>query len=923
MHTYFKHALGSLTLFVLFFSAAWVAFDITFSVAGGAVKEATAAFSCGGCDFHSDGGGGGGGFGFGGGFSGGGGDGGGGGGGGGTPPKPPVCTLGLTKDTISWTTNNANNVSIVPLTASPAVPGASVPSGTPPGTVLFNGDFGAFKAEFASVFQQDATANGGITLGNASFKANKATADRLCQLAFTGTVVNSFLSDTFSSPKNNTIAIWNGSSWSVVPAKGNDPHLRNNFSCATPLSGTSPFTLSGSTNFVPPLGVGIHTYKLTAIGGGGNTTCQATVVVPPPPPPPEASGCVDVLKETFDPSGAKITPVAQFSFMLDGTTVSSDSNGVAKFTGVTPGTHTVSEVNPGSAWSLLSVTPSGGTVVVGSGPACSTVVFKNQQVIPPPPPPPGAPTCTLATDPSSITSGTASTLAWTTTNAVSFVVDQGVGSLTPVGAGTTSTHVLTTTTNFIGTATNAGGASVTCVASVGVLPPPPPSGPFCALSVSKTPIDPGESIAISWVSSNVTSGSIDRGIGNASPVSGGTIDNIFPSEDTIYTGTFTGPNGTATCSATVTIKKGGGGCTTNCGGGLNQPNVQLAKVARPGEQPLAFVSLSQIPYTGFEAGPLLTVLFWLAVILWSFGMTYLFMGKESLRLIAGRFLPGMTVHDTRAEDGEYEYDASEDPATLESGHKHAGQTVNAAIAPAPSYAIAPSVIAPPAPASEAPALPGITRVEAIEGIPPLAAVIESRANAAGVLLSPEAVALANGLEASRHETLVRFGAILNEAVRTMPREDGWIILSAERLRSLAGSTIGDEPKGAPAAALPVVEQKREASPLDETAANRFVSAVLAGDRDSAFSLLTSLEREGVSASKTATAVASVLDTLYRAKRSGGVYPDLSLGEKAAHLSDETLATLVEVFARALDTAYVSEYTGLKIALAKAFDIRTA
>ena len=80
--------------------------------------------------------------------------------------------------------------------------------------------------------------------------------------------------------------------------------------------------------------------------------------------------------------------------------------------------------------------------------------------------PPGPPTCTLGATPASIPSGSAATLSWTTSNATSLVVNQGVGSVTPVAAGTRSVTPVTTTT-YTATATGSGGTA-TCSVMVTV-----------------------------------------------------------------------------------------------------------------------------------------------------------------------------------------------------------------------------------------------------------------------------------------------------------------------------------------------------------------------------------------------------------------------------------------------------------------------
>ena len=907
----------SLAIFMAFFSGAWITADISETIFYDGVHTAYALsiIDCHAC-IKNNAVGGFGGFGFGG--AGGNHEGGTGGGGGGgptsPPPSAPVCTLDLTQNNISWTTTGATNVDITPLTNSPAVPGANTNPGPPSGTSVFSGDFGAFKAQHASIFQTDASANGGAVLGNASFKANKATADRLCSLVFPGSVNSTFHTDTFSSPKNNTIAIWSGSAWSVLPAKGNDPHLRNNFTCVTTGSGGSIYPLSGSKNFIPPLTVGTHTYKLTATGAGGTKICNATVVVPPPPP--NAPTCTLTLTEKkiiWNSTNAQ-------SVSITSTTGSQavgnnlQLNGSKTFT---------PPLGSGEHFYILSVLGTNGDSVF-----CGQSVFVAP---PPPPPPPGTPSCILTASPSIVDSGDTTTLAWSTLNAVSFSIDHGLGAA-PISGGSTTSPAITTATTFTGTVTNANGDVAFCGALVTITstppppPPPPPTGaPSCTLSVSNGNIKRGFKIAIFWTSENVTSGVIDHGIGNADPVASGSKDFIFPKKGTTtYTATFTGPDGDAVCSASVEVGGGGGGgggggCVGSCGGSPPpEPKITLASAPTNGQiLGASFVSLSQIPYTGFEAGVLLTILFWIAVALWSVGVAYIIIGKESMRFVAERIMSFMRLPIPKYSRTEDVYHDSLD----EYASPVFAPSVSQSIASAP-YITPPSAVSAPTLASEEHTAPNAPHQSAIDGLPDITDVIESRAHATGVLLSPEAVAIVKALHSERAEALRLFGELLNDAVRTIPREDGWILLSAERVNALIKKTsTPDTPQ--PARQEVEAHKPSVAPALNDAAVNRFVIMLVSGDRDGAFTFLHTLEHEGASAPRFATGVATTLDALYRSKKNGSVFSDTALKEKAEPLSEANVCRLVEVFAHALDTAYQSQYTGLKIALAQAFDVRAA
>ncbi|HUQ30116.1 MAG TPA: hypothetical protein VM103_01200 [Candidatus Paceibacterota bacterium] len=78
---------------------------------------------------------------------------------------------------------------------------------------------------------------------------------------------------------------------------------------------------------------------------------------------------------------------------------------------------------------------------------------------------------------------------------------------------------------------------------------PPPT---CALSASPVSIAYGDSMVLSWTTSNATSAAIDNGIGPVTPVASGSR-NVIPMETTTYTMTTTGSGGSDTCRTTVVV----------------------------------------------------------------------------------------------------------------------------------------------------------------------------------------------------------------------------------------------------------------------------------------------------------------------------------------------------------------------------------
>ncbi len=598
------------------------------------------------------------------------------------------------------------------------------------------------------------------------------------------------------------------------------------------------------------------------------------------------------------------TVASGWSYTIDAMTATTGSNGHTNPATVGAGSHTVTEslqsgytvVGAGCSGAVSNGTWSGSSIsgIVTDTHSQVLCTFYNK-------PPQNAPTCAMSLSPTSVSQGGTSTLTWSTTNVTSAQINQGIGSVAVQGS---QSVVATTTTTYSGTFSGPGG-TVTCNATLSVSTP----GPQCTISLSRSTIKTGESVDVSWTSVNSTNGFITGGVGTTSPVSGGSVT-VYPSDDTNFVGTFSGPYGTTTCSAFVDVQTGGGGCTSGCGGGLDQPNVSL--LSKPGDAPLAFVSLAQIPYTGFEAGPALTAAFWLSVAVLAALATYTVMGRGGMQFVLQSALGAVSIPIR---------DSAELPRTVPNSIPHAESGANGYHA---SVATAPSAAAP-------------LQKNATDGIPDLAEVVEARAHAAGVLMSPEAVERVLRLAILRGEVLQRFGDILNKAVQTIPREDGWILLTSEHVEQLAGASPAPQPL-ATAASTPTVEEilasvmthpSDELKPIaarpvelpmtegdHQALAMNLARAILGGNREQAYQTARTLESSGANAASVMTVIMAAFDQLYRARRHGSAS---ELAAAAAHLSDAAVQGAVEAFAHGMDHGYTNPYTGLRLAVAQAFE----
>jgi peptidoglycan-associated lipoprotein len=84
-------------------------------------------------------------------------------------------------------------------------------------------------------------------------------------------------------------------------------------------------------------------------------------------------------------------------------------------------------------------------------------------------------------------------------------------------------------------------------------PPAPPGPPVCKLTAEPAAIDQGASVTLSWTSQNATDVNVDPSLGKQLTEGSATAS---PTESTTYVLTATGPGGTATCTARVTVKPG-------------------------------------------------------------------------------------------------------------------------------------------------------------------------------------------------------------------------------------------------------------------------------------------------------------------------------------------------------------------------------
>jgi outer membrane protein OmpA-like peptidoglycan-associated protein len=279
------------------------------------------------------------------------------------------------------------------------------------------------------------------------------------------------------------------------------------------LDGTS-LAPTGGTKTVSPTDT--TSYIAQCSGPGGSTVSSATVTVTPPSPPTcELTAAPKEIEQGKSSTLILKTGGKVKSATIDGTAVSTSG-----------GTKTV---NPASSSIYIAQCIGQGGSAVGS--AAVTV-------LPPPPP-----TAELTAAPKEIEQGKSSTLTLKTGGKVkSATID---GTEVPAAGGTKSVSPANTT-SYIAQASGPGGSTLSS-ATVTVMPPPAPT---CELTVNPKEIEQGQSATLTLK----TGGKIKSAVLDGTEVApaGGT-KSVGPKNTSLYMAQCSGPGGTSTGSATITV----------------------------------------------------------------------------------------------------------------------------------------------------------------------------------------------------------------------------------------------------------------------------------------------------------------------------------------------------------------------------------
>lgn len=332
------------------------------------------------------------------------------------------------------------------------------------------------------------------------------------------------------------------------------------------------------------------TWTLTAVGSGGNDTCTAKVKVNPPE---EAASCdfLNASKTSLPEGGGNVT----LTWGTTNATSVSINNGVGT---VSADGSTVVNVTDDITYTLTAQ----GT---GGSDTCSVSIEVDEDEEEP------KPRCDFFTiSDSSVEEGDRVTLEWGTTNADQVSINQGIGNVSDDGS---KNVTIDDDTTFILTVSNSEGED-TCRVSVEVDEDEDDEPkPRCELDISDDKVKKGTKVTLEWETSNADEIEIEDDKGKEifeskkSKYMDGEIDVII-NRDTEFTLIARGDGGKRECEVDVEVEDD-------------------VTVFEKRDQPLV-ISLTSVPYTGFEAGPALTFLFYALLTLWALFIAYILVIKK-------------------------------------------------------------------------------------------------------------------------------------------------------------------------------------------------------------------------------------------------------------------------------------------------------
>ena len=465
--------------------------------------------------------------------------------------------------------------------------------------------------------------------------------------------------------------------------------------------------------------------------------------------------------------------------------------------------------------------------------------------------------------------GGATTLTWTSTGldslSITDVVSTALSGSETVNVTADKTFVLTGV---------AGSETISCPIPVAVAVGGGGGGGGgsslrCDLDISDEKISLGEEIVLTWNTTRAREVKITDNHGNV--LLDTEDDDEFDGEMTIK----------PTKDTEYTLLSKSGTRERKCKVEVDLENKVTVIETRTHDPRVAGISLTQVPYTGFEAGPALTMIFYFILTIWGLFVAYVFViRKDSL---AGVSLAGAHDHVPFTDMSE---DA--DPVTQEPIVETYVDSVVASTDNAPANlptAVSAPVIGYAATLDESEVDESIEMTE-----------LENRAHAQSVLLSSDAMRFFMNATKEGESRNEKLDAAILQAKASFPSEGGWVALNLSRIETL----ITD-----------VDAEAEVATQTESVTAGSLAEAIVEGNVVAAYQMISNRPMVALADA------AADLDLVFRLRKGEQVSVSDMLIKNTESLTVEQIVAAITALTGAVDGTYTDEADAVKMAIMKA------
>jgi uncharacterized repeat protein (TIGR01451 family) len=482
---------------------------------------------------------------------------------------------------------------------------------------------------------------------------------------------------------------------------------------------------------------------------------------------------------------------------------------------------------------------------------------------------------------SSIDRGDSVTLTWSTTDVDSLTISN-INATALSGSQTVSPSSDTTYT----LRATQGNRTVNCPVSVDVSSGGGGGGtptPRCDLDISDKKIKKGEEITLRWDTSNAREITIEDDRGN---VIFTTDDYLSSDKEDYYDGSI---KVKPTRDTEYTLIAERGSKDRECEVEVEVEDDKVVVLQTRDQQPLvAGISLSQVPYTGFEAGPFMTTLFYALLVAWSLFITYLLVIRNRVAPAAVKsFIPSSNTPSSK--DSMKQAEAVRPDVFVPS-----------VMAKATASQTTPTNLPTGIPVAGQESVNSEVTAQAHQATDSDVAAIENRAHSQKALLSSDAVrhfvaATEGSLE--RDEVLDQ---VIAEAKKSYPLEDGWIVINQARMQNVCE--------------VCKVASKNDTPATVPTGAGSLAEAIVTGNVVAAYELI------GHRPMFALADAAADLDAVFRNRKGENNEVSDMLTAETKELSDEQISQMISALTGALDGTYTDEASAVKMSIMKAVKV---